>query len=203
MTSTADTANSKLTGTVLIASSLMVILTMAHHPSGPEGMSGLVVVVHGIMILLMLLLFTAFLSYSAYRRFQNPSVLFALVCYGTSVLLNIGAATVNGFVVGALANRETAVNQDIFRLCWEINQALARLGVATMGLAVLFWSIDLFRRQKSARWIALFGFPVALLPLVWFAVVSSDLGVTVAIWVYGGHAVGAIGRGRHLRRGVL
>ena len=138
-------------GAALVAGALGSVLAMAHHPSGAHS-GALGPIVHGAMIGLLMLMAWGFLLFQSGRGASRPLPLAGLLAYGVSLFGHIGAATINGFVVPALAVRgHGAVSHDVFLLAWEANQALARLGVYMTGLAFAFWSIDLVVRERRPR----------------------------------------------------
>ena len=193
-----------LVGVSLMLTALLVIFTMAHHPSGSHGMGAIGVAVHGTMIVLMLVLFTAFMGFCNLHGLHRPSVLGGIVCYGAATIANIGAATMNGFVLVALAAQGESVSREIFILCWEINQALARLGVATTGLAFLLWSwLFLAKSDVLNKALGALAIVVGVSPLVWLLGVSEELNVTVALAIYGSHALWTFAVGYQLKRGVV
>ncbi len=191
----------KLAGITLMVGAVLVVFTMAHHPSGGHGMGALGVIVHGVMILLMLQLFIGFVAFCGYQDLQRPAILAGLVCYGASTIAHVGAATINGFVVVALAARGDTISHEIFVLCWEVNQALARLGVATTGLAFVFWSTAFFAKPSGPnKLLGVFAIVAGVAPLVWLVGVSTELNVMVALAVYASHALWTFGVGYQLMR---
>ena len=87
---------------------------------------------------------------------------------------------------------------------WEMNQALAQLGMVAGGVAFLLWSLDfLGRREAEPRLIGLAGllagaFPILLLVAGWVA-----LNVGGALFLYAVHGAWAALVGLHLVRGKL
>ena len=84
-----------------------VVGAMAHHPSGahPGALGG---IVHGAMIALSLLLAWGFAHFAIGRGASRPLIVGGLLAYAVSLFGNIGAATINGFVVPALADPAAA-----------------------------------------------------------------------------------------------
>ncbi len=99
-------------GMALIIAAIGTVAMMAHHPSGPH--SGLLGgIVHGAMIALLLLMTWGFLQFALVRGIRRPLVNGGLLAYGVSLFGHIGAATIKGFVVPALAARgHGAVSHD-------------------------------------------------------------------------------------------
>ncbi len=179
----------KATGVMMIVAAAAVVFAMAHHPTGPDA-GVMAEIVHGTMIVLLVVLLTGFIRFSQLRGLKRVVILLGLVSFGLSFIANVGAATINGFVVGALANADAAVSHEILLLCWEANQALARLGVASTGAALVFWSCDLLRQSDGGnRMAGVLGMVAGLAPLAWFFAVSPEMNVHVALVIYVAHAL--------------
>jgi hypothetical protein len=121
-------------------------------------------------------------------------ILAGTVAYGFSLVANFGAATINGFVVPALAARgPEAVGHDTFLLAWYANQALARLAVYATGAAYVLWSIDFLRRAGLAnRVIGAVGVVAGAVPAATLLSGQAAMELRVAFPVYSAHAVWAI-----------
>ena len=183
----------RIAGATLIASAAAIVLAMAHHPAGAHGGGGLAGVVHGAMILLLALQAFGFAHLAGRRGLGRPLILAGLVAYGISLFDHVGAATINGFVVPALAARgQGAVSHDIFLLAWEANQALARIGVYATGAAFLLWSLDLLRdRAPWPRLVGLAGLAAGLVPAALLATGTIRMNVGGAMLVYAVHVAWA------------
>ena len=194
----------RLAGALIVIASACVVFTMAHHPTGGQGMDRLIVVVHTAMIGLLILLFSGFLHFCRARGLERLNVSFGLVAYGVSLGAHVGAATINGFVVGALAARGEAVSQELFLFCWELNQALARLGVVTTGAAMVLWSAEFVRERDLAnRALGALAAVAGIAPIVWLAGVSPDMGVHAAFFIYALHSVWMLLVGVQMIRGRI
>ena len=183
--------------------SVLVVFTMGHHPSGGHGQGGLTQWVHGAMIVFLALLFYGFCRFCQIHDVRRPNVLFGLIAYGIGLFAHVVAATINGFVVGALAARGDVVGHEIFLLCWELNQAAARLGVVATGTAMVAWSLD-FVRQSSwfDRGIGSLGILGGIAPVVWLLGVAPEMNVAVALAIYTSHMLWVFLVGIRLWRGV-
>ena len=179
-------------GAALVAGALGSVLAMAHHPSSAHS-GALGPIVHGAMIGLLMLMAWGFLLFQSGHSASRPLPLAGLLAYGVSLFGHIGAATINGFVVPALAARgHGAVSHEIFLLAWEANQALARLGVYMTGLAFAFWSIDLLVRERRIwRLVGLAGLLAGLLPAGLLAAGAIRMDLAGAGLVYAVHAAWA------------
>ena len=193
----------RIGGAALIAGAAGTVLAMAHHPSHADApLGGLV---HGAMIALLGALAFGFLRFAIARGPARPAILAGLIAYAASLFAHLGAATINGFVVPALAARGAAgepVAHDLFVLAWEANQALARLGVAATGAAYLFWSADLLRRPGGwARLIGALGLIAGAVPAILLLGGWLRMDVAGAFLVYAAHAAWAAAVGLYLWRG--
>ncbi len=193
MAGTEGEKTDRIAGAALIASAAAIVLAMAHHPSGAHGGGGLAGFVHGAMITLLALQAFGFAHFAGRRGLGRPPILAGLVAYGISLFDHVGAATINGFVVPALAGRgQGAVSHDIFLLAWEANQALARIGVFATGAAFLLWSLDLLRdRLPWSRLVGVAGLAAGLVPAALLATGTLRMNVGGAMLVYAVHVAWA------------
>src|SRR3954468_3744120 len=205
MTETADHLwADRIAGGALILGAMLSVLAMAHHPEhvDPNGLVGLV---HGAMIVLLTVTAFGFAHFALRRGLARPAILAGLVCYAISVVAHIGAGTINGFVVPALALRGAALaGRDVFLLAWEANQALAKLGVLMTGAAFAFWSLDFLRRSGlEPKAIGALGLAAGLAPAVLLATAALDMHVAGAFLAYAAFAAWGVIVGVHLLRGGL
>ena len=198
-------ANSdRIVGILLVAAAAGTLLAMGHHPSGAHS-GALGPIVHGAMITLICVMAFGFAHFSLRRGLDRPLVLAGLVAFAVATFGHVGAATINGFAVPALAGRgHGAVGHDLFLFAWEMNQALAKLGVLAESAAFLLWSIDFFgRRTGEARMIGLAGIVAGLLPAALLAGGWIAMNVAGAFIAYGVQAAWVALVGLHLARGKL
>lgn len=193
-------AQDRIGGLALMLAAAGTVLAMAHHPSGPHG-GPLGGIVHAAMILLLGAMTYGFVRFAQGRGFDRSLVLAGAVAFGASFVAHVGAATINGAVVPAIAARGQPVSHDIFLLAWEANQALARLGVVATGLAYFFWGMDL-ARDRPTRWIGLVGVVAGLVPAGLLLAGALRMNVTGAFIVYAAHAAWAVVLGAAMVRGV-
>jgi len=192
----------KVAGTAMIAAAAGIVLAMGHHPSGAHGGGALAGIVHGAMIALLALLTFGFAHFSRRRGLGRPAVLAGLVAYAIALLGHVGAATINGFVVPALAGRGLELH-DLFAFAWEANQALAGLGVYATAAAYLLWSADLLFEPR-ARVLAGLGIAAATVPALLLASGAIRMDVAGAFIVYAAQVAWAALAGLHLlRNGAL
>jgi len=197
-------AADRTAGAVLIVAAAGTVVAMGHHPSSAHsgGLGGLV---HGAMVALAAMLGFGFTQFARRRSLDRPAILAGLVAYAIGLFAHVAAATINGFVVPALAGRGAgAVGHDIFLLAWESNQALARLGVFAAGAAFILWSIDLLRRGgRATRLVGGAGLVAGAAPAILIAAGLLTMDVAGAAAVYAAHAAWSILVGVQLARGEL
>lgn len=198
----AGTAGDQAAGIGMAAAAAGTILAMAHHPSGAHAgsLGGLV---HGAMILFLAVMAWGYLHFTLRRGAGRPAILAGTVAYALSVFAHVGAATINGFVVPALAARgHGAVGHDLFLLAWEGNQALARLGVHATGAAFILWGADLLRGPgREARWLGALGVLAGAVPAALLAFGWIGMNLAGAFAVYAAHAAWSALVGVQLIRG--
>ena len=191
--STADRA----AGFALIAAAAGTVLAMAHHPTGAHG-GAIGGIVHGAMIALLALGTFGFAHISRRRGLGRPAVLAGLAAYGVALFGHAGAATINGFIVPALAARGEAVGHDLYLFAWAANQALARLGVFAAGAAFILWGVDLLR---SRPWLGGAGIVAGAAPSAALLAGALEMNVAGAFIVYASHAAWTALLGVYLIRG--
>ncbi|HYJ30709.1 MAG TPA: hypothetical protein VEW25_10255 [Allosphingosinicella sp.] len=192
----------RVAGVAMIAAAAGALLAMGHHPSGAHGGSALAGIVHASMIALLGLLIFGFTHMARRRGLDRPAVLAGLLAYGIALFGHVGAATINGFVVPALAARGVTAH-DLFLFAWEMNQALAKLGVYATSAAYLFWSAELIGEGRT-RLLGALGLVAAILPASLLASGAIRLDVTGAFISYAVQVGWAALVGLHLlRHGAL
>ena len=201
---TSSVTGERVAGAVMIIASLGTVIAMAHHPAGMHGGS-LGGIVHGAMIVQLTLLAWGFLVFSAGLGASRPLILAALLTYAISLSAHVGAATINGFVVPALANPDAPpVSHDLFRFAWHFNQALAKLGVYMTGAAYLLWSMALLREPgRKARVTAVAGLIAGLVPAVLLASGFLRMDVKGAFIIYALHVAWSALVGAMMWSGLL
>jgi len=184
-------ATRKIIGGLLVIASVLIVFSMAHHPSGAHGSGGLARLVHGAMILLLSLAFGCMAWWSIRRGLERPLVLFGLIAYAINLVASIGAATVNGFVVPALAAHGVeGAGHENFRLLWELNQALAGLGVYATGAAYLLWGLSLVQdKAPSHKTVGALAIIAGLVPAALLATSTVQMNVSGAFIVYGAQMI--------------
>lgn len=190
----------RIAGGALIAGAAASVLAMAHHPSGAHGgpIGG---IVHGAMIVLLMLSAFGFAHFALRRGVGRPAILAGLIAYLVSLLAHVGAATINGFVVPALAARGVT-DHGLFLLAWEANQALAKLGVFATAAAYALWALDFIGRPGAeAEAIGGLGLLAGLVPAALLASGAIRMDVAGAFLAYAAFGAWAALVGLHLIRG--
>jgi hypothetical protein len=167
----------------MIGAAVLSVLAMAHHPTGTGGHSGLSQLVHGAMMIVVIVMLAGFTQFASRRGLGRFPVLAALVFYAGGAVGNLLAATINGFAVPALAAQE--VSHDLFRLTWELNQALAYGAVYASSIAFVLWGADAsLEKHGSQRLLGLAGLAAGLAPAALLASDAVDMRVAGALIVY-------------------
>lgn len=175
--------NDRIAGAALILASGATVLMMAHHPSSAHD-AALGRFVHGALIGLIGVVAFGLTHMALRRGLDRPAVLAGLIAYGVGAGATIGAATINGFVVTALAARGVA-DRDLFLFAWEANQALARLGVVAMGAGFLLWSLGWVRHGGWAvRGLGVLGIAAGVVPIVLLGTGIMGMNLAGAMLIY-------------------
>jgi hypothetical protein len=163
---------------------------MAHHPTSAHSGS-LNGIVHGAMILVIAINRSASpLSRPPRPRPAGRARRAGRLC--ARLFGHVGAATINGFVVPAVAAHGVVVSRDIFLFAWRANQALARLGVYANAAAFLLWSLDFLRPPGlEPRLIGLSASPPAAVPALLLAAGLIRMDVPGALTAYAAFAAWA------------
>ncbi len=194
--------NDRVTGAILAVGSLASMLVMAHHPSDPHQMV-LGQAVHGAMITIVGVMALGLVQFARRLGLDRLTVLAGLIAYGIAVFGDIGAATINGFVVTNLVAHKVD-DHAMYALVWEASQALARLGVVATGVAFLLWSIALVTRSdRVGRALGGFGILAGLVPMILLATGVLSMNLHGAIPIYAGQALWMVLVGLYLWSGRL
>ena len=191
----------RIGGAALVAAGVGIVVGMAHHPTSVAD-AHLSQWIHGLLIVFLGLTAFGFAAFCAARSPGRPAILAGAVAYAMALLGHTGAATVNGFAVAVLAARGEAIGRDTLLLAWDINQALAQLGVAAAGTAILFWSVDLLARKSGeSRLLGGLGLLLGGGPVVLLVSGAISMNLTGALIAYAAHAAWGSALGIHMLRG--
>ncbi|WP_119718480.1 hypothetical protein [Cognatilysobacter tabacisoli] len=188
---TRSSGAARFAGAALIATHVLAIGAMAHHPTahgdtqaqvvdGFVQMQGLNTAVHAAMIAAVLASWLALAEFGARRGAQRALVRSAGLLYAAGTAGMVGAALTNGFIATRIAvaaqggdARTVEAAGDLLRLCWAANQTLAGFGLYAISAAIALWSLDLLRDRRV------------------LALAAGGYGVAIAAAGAGGHALGA------------
>lgn len=191
----------RFAGAALAIAAVGTVAAMGHHPTRLD--SGAIGPVHGILIALLMLMSWGFLHFAFRQGVSRPLILAGLLSYGVGLFGHLGAVTINGFAMPALAGRGP-MDRNILLFAWEVNQALARLGVYMTGVAFLLWSVDLLReRARAAKVVGGLGLLAGAAPLVLLAAGLIQMRVAGAFVAYALHAAWTAVLGVTMLRGRL
>ena len=173
----------RIAGIVLLVAAVLIIVAMAHHPSGLEpGHTGIGMTLGGFIHAARIVLLGANLwglTIFSIRQTLGGWMLAGIVAYGISFTGNLIAALINGFIVPAVATQvDHAESGDLFILLWQSNQAAAQLGIYAASGAFVFWSISLLSRKKAEDFvIGSLGLIAAFVPsaALYTAVIALDV----------------------------
>lgn len=202
-------ATGRTGGGILLSTALLAIAAMAHHPTGLDGSGAALgmtpgAFIHTTMIVLISGMFWGFVVF-AVRQALGGWMVAGLVAYGIGFVANLFAATINGFIVPAVAARvDHAASGDLFVLLWHSNQAAANVGVYAASAAFLIWSARLLERKTAGdRVVGGLGLLAALGPGAALFTGALSLDVAGAMIAYGVHAAWAGLVGLQMLRGSL
>ena len=177
-------------GIVIVASALLTIFAVAHHPTlraktpetliaGMVALAPLDMFVHGSLIAIIIALVAGFAVFTARLGLNEQSAIAAFVVYSLGAFAVVGAALIDGFLTPAIAFQyehahaaEVPQGMGLLVFASLAIQVLTKFGFIAMSVGVLFWSIGLLRRARIIMGIGVLG-------------ILSALGV-VAVLAFGG-----------------
>ncbi len=166
----------RLSGLAIIIGTCGSIITMSLHPTGRvaaaqmEPMIFRLIAVHALALACVPLLFLG--AWGLSRRVAAPDriALAGLVTYAFGLLAVMGAAVADGLItpnilrqIVASAGSQPALDtwHAISRYNFYVNQAYAQVFVVASSVAILLWSIAVWRSRRLARGLAIYGFILA------------------------------------------
>ncbi|HEY6986562.1 MAG TPA: hypothetical protein VH375_10810 [Rhodanobacteraceae bacterium] len=179
----AASSEARNAGIALIATTLLAIVMMAHHPTAGSHDSAALAqqirdtatlsrVVHGVLIAVIVAQLYVFLIFSERIGGLRGLPRAGLFAYAVGAMAMTGAALISGFLVSDLAAHyadmpadHAATFADLALFAMTGNQVLAKLGVLAMSAGILAWSIALLRTREN-RWLAFVGLLASLVPAV-------------------------------------
>lgn len=167
-------------GVALALASVLVVAVMAHHPSNFESELG--APVHAVMIVLIVVSWVGYARLAWRCGLHRFSVLFGLAAYTVASFANVLAGTIDGFITPALLERN--VSEDVLRMCWEMNQAMAFGAVYATGGAITIWSVQLLRVGGLERFIGMAGIGIGAATAVLLLSGALSMHLAGAVVIY-------------------
>ncbi len=170
-----DGIDTRIPGISLVASSIVALAAMAHHPTAGGGgdfaafarnverIAAVNQAVHGTMIVLVAVLTWTLLVFAARRGFNRPLVTAGIVAWSIGAVGMIVGPVFNGFVIVDIAHRALASPEtsDILRVTLQTLSSgvgvMVMIGTIGVSMAVFLWSADLARDSGPARWAGVLG----------------------------------------------
>lgn len=183
----------RLPGIVLIVSSLLALIAIAHHPVARSASRADIIpavlhlasadaAVHAVVIALALALLFSLTMLSIGLGFGSPATVAAVIVYAAGTGALLGAAIVDGFVVPGIAEQYAHVTPQpldvglrLLGFCAVVIQAATKVGLIATSAGVLLWSVELVRRSGALRAVGALGLVSALgVPAVTLATAAFD-----------------------------
>jgi heme A synthase len=191
--------DNRKSGLALIAGSLGMIVTMAVHPHGAvaaaqvESMARNLTIVHSLALASLMVLFLGTLGLSQRLKSADRFDKIGLVLFAFASIAVMNAAVMDGLVAPNVMRRivEAAASAGVgageswrvaFRYNFEVNQGFARLYAITSSIAIIFWSLSIWRNRTLARGLAIYGCVIGVASVI---AVTAGLGMDV-------HGFGAV-----------
>jgi hypothetical protein len=193
--------NDRKGGIAFIVGSIGFIVTMAIHPTAGGSLTAEQVVrlsrfsgvAHSLGIASTIFLFLGACALAQRLRGETCSFA-ALVTFGFACVAILIATSVSGFVIPSILNRmarDEAANVHLWQVViwgiFQINQACARVYSVLASVAIILWSVAVWRNGGLSRGIAIYGYAIAALIIV--AVGSGHVRMDV-------HGMAAVGLGQ-------
>ena len=181
-TTSQERIDTRVPGVALIASSVLAVMAMTHHPApasddfaawarNVERIAAVNQAVHGAIIALVGVLTWALTVFAIRRGVHRSLVSLGLVAWAIGAGSMIIAPVLNGFVVTHIARQAVASPEriDLLRMVLQAmlaaDRVIAVIGALAMSAAIVSWSADLTSAAGGARRVGLFGSAAGLVPL--------------------------------------
>ena len=167
-------------GLALIVGTVAAIVTMAFHPTGFDPHASVEAVAHDMSILVGVhslalfsvpLLVFGFLGVTMRAGWHRPEALLAFIIYALSAVAIMFAGIADGLINAALIPGMTGADlklqtlKAVLSYNFQFNQACAKVFVVGTSLAMILWSITLFRLGVLERRIGIMGWFISLAAL--------------------------------------
>ncbi len=180
----------KASGLSIIVGSIMIIVTMALHPTGGSfeyviSIAQLAIFVHAVAIASVPVLFLGFLGLSHYLQGARILSTSAIVIYGFGLVAVMIAAAINGLATPdfILENFDgsTSEKKEQMRLIisyqLSLNHAFDKIFIVCTCLASILWSLAIIKLQSLPIWIGIVGVLLGLAGTALFLAGSIGLDV--------------------------
>lgn len=170
----------KLAGYSLVISSVLMVLTMALHPSGGNlehiiKISKVLIISHSIAIFS--IPFVAFGFYGLSETLQTNSKIsylgFTFVDFSLVAIMQAGS--INGLILPMYASKfhnETGQNLETIKLIInygsKFNKAMDFIFIGGYLIAMFIWSVIIIQTSKLPRWIGFYGFGLIAFVIIGF-----------------------------------
>lgn len=215
MTAFQDSIDTRIPGISLVASAILAMAAMAHHPTAGGGgdfagfarnverMAEVNQAVHGTMIVLVAVLTWTLVAFAARRGLHRPLVMAGMVAWAIAAVLMIIPPVFNGFVIVDIARRALASPEaaDMLRVTMQTLSSgvgmIVMIGTIGMSIAVFLWSADLARDTGPARWTGVLGLVagaglVIALPTAMGRLDLAGMTLVLVVWAVWFLAVGTL-----------
>jgi hypothetical protein len=179
----------RLGGWAMIAGAVMGLVTMAFHPTGGGDLT-LALAVHALAIAGAPVVFYGGWVLTRLLSTEGPLSELALAFYGLSAVATLLAAAASGLLAPDLIARAAELQGEaratadaLLHYNHALNQAFAKVLVASSSVAIGLWSMEIVRTRLLRRPLGILGCVVAVLTLL--ALFSGHLRLNV-------HGFGAV-----------
>ncbi len=197
-------------GWALIATTLLTVVLVAHHPvAGPgdikvaiAAVSGPLQWVHGGLMVLILVYAACFSGFAWRLGIAQPLVMLGWLAYLAGTVMLLLAALTDGFLDGDIARSGIAAAADVLRLAFIAVQGLTRLGFVLIATATVAWGHALLHHKGGARWMGLLALATGGPSAAFMLVSTGRINVETLLWYLTAQTVWNLGVGIWMTRGL-
>lgn len=186
----------RLSGALIIATALGVLVLMMHHPTSFKGPDdGLLLddwsnnSVHGAMIVCLFMLRFSFVTWARHLGTKHASVRAGMIAFDAGMTAFVGAALITGFAADSLAGQ---ADPEVARMqattLGALSHALANLGMVLTALAMTLWAVRMLRLTVLTKLAGALGLVVTAVTAWWMVIGQGAFGLypaTVATLLFG------------------
>lgn len=175
--------HTKIYGIALILGTLGSVVTMIFHPTGHDLLNQpdeiarrneiIAVAVHILAIVSLPVVFFGLLGFCRRLGLENPLVSMGLIVYGFGEIAVMSAAVLSGLVGPILTRKilesDEATQKILYALLmnnFQLNQGYTKVYVVAVAVAIILWSICLWKKGKLMQINAIIGFLVSVFGLI-------------------------------------